>query len=373
MNERTVTCTCCGAEVRPEDALYVDASPLCQDCADEETFVCDNCGFRHWNTENAGDGCYDLCESCRDEYFVACSECGRLLHNYEAYYTNHDDDGEFPYCESCFHHKEGEALHSYSYKPTPVFYGNGSLYLGVELEVDGAGQSAENAREVLEVVNRRDDYAYMKTDGSLDDGLELVTHPCTLEEHETGVPWQDCLDTFRALGYCSHNAGTCGLHVHVNRDGLGADVAAQDETIAKILYLFERFWQEVLRFSRRTESQMNHWAARYGYKNTGKEILEHAKYDSSNGRYACVNLTNAHTIEFRAFRGTLKYNTLIATLQFVDRICKVALSMPEMDLRAMSWPEFVLQLTDARTPELIQYLKERRLYPNEPIPAEREV
>lgn len=96
MNERTVTCTCCGAEVRPEDALYVDASPLCQDCADEETFVCDNCGFRHWNTENAGDGCYDLCESCRDEYFVACSECGRLLHNYEAYYTNHDDDGEFP-------------------------------------------------------------------------------------------------------------------------------------------------------------------------------------------------------------------------------------------------------------------------------------
>ena len=30
MNERTVTCTCCGAEVRPEDALYVDASPLCQ-------------------------------------------------------------------------------------------------------------------------------------------------------------------------------------------------------------------------------------------------------------------------------------------------------------------------------------------------------
>ena len=50
---------------------------------------------------------------------------------------------------------------------------------------------------------------------------------------------------------------------------------------------------------------MNHWAARYGYKNSAKEILEHAKYDSGNGRYACVNLTNHDTIEFRAFRGTL--------------------------------------------------------------------
>ena len=367
-----MTCICCGAEVHRDEVYFVGDQPLCRDCADEETFVCDNCGFRHWNSDNQGDDRHDLCPSCREEYFVACSGCGRLIPNSEAWYDGNDDETP-PYCESCYREKVDDALHSYSYKPSPIFYGGGSLYLGVELEVDGAGQSASHARTVLNVINRRKEYAYIKTDGSLDDGLELVTHPCTLEEHETGVPWQDCLDTFRALGYCSHNAGTCGLHVHVNRDGLGADVAAQDETIAKILYLFERFWQEVLRFSRRTESQMNHWAARYGYKNTGKEILEHAKYDSSNGRYACVNLTNAHTIEFRAFRGTLKYNTLIATLQFVDRICKVALSMPEMDLRAMSWPEFVLQLTDARTPELIQYLKERRLYPNEPILAEREV
>ena len=171
----------------------------------------------------------------------------------------------------------------------------------------------------------------------------------------------------------SHNAGICGLHVHVNRDALGEHSAAQDETISKILYLLERFWQEILRFSRRTESQMNHWAARYGYKNSAKEILEHAKYDSGNGRYACVNLTNHDTIEFRAFRGTLKLNTLIATLQFVDRICRVALALSESEIKDLSWPEFVLRLTDESTPELIQYLKERRLYINEPVTAEWEV
>ena len=374
MSESTITCSCCGAAVPPDDIVYVGDQPVCTDCAEDETFVCDHCAFRFWNDENAGGSRFNLCESCRDEYYVACSECGRLLHNSEAYYADSDEEGEVPCCESCYQRKVGGALHSYSYKPAPVFYGGGPLYLGVELEVDGAGKSASNAREILNVMNRRAEYVYIKTDGSLDDGLEVVTHPCTLEEHLKYLPWKDGIDAIRSMHYCSHNAGTCGLHVHVNRDGLGHSCAAQDETIGKILYLFERFWQEVLRFSRRTESQMNHWAARYGYKNSGKEILDHAKYDSGNGRYACINLTNYDTIEFRAFRGTLKYNTLIATLQFVERICKVALSLSEEEIQSLGWPQLVLQIADESAPELIQYLKERRLYINEPVATtEREV
>lgn len=374
MSESTITCSCCGAAVPPDDIVYVGDQPVCTDCAEDETFVCDHCGFRFWNDENAGGSRFNLCESCRDEYYVACSECGRLLHNSEAYYADSDEEGEVPCCESCYQRKVGGALHSYSYKPAPVFYGGGPLYLGVELEVDGAGKSASNARAILNVMNRRAEYVYIKTDGSLDDGLEVVTHPCTLEEHLKYLPWKDGIDAIRSMHYCSHNAGTCGLHVHVNRDGLGHSCAAQDETIGKILYLFERFWQEVLRFSRRTESQMNHWAARYGYKNSGKEILDHAKYDSGNGRYACINLTNYDTIEFRAFRGTLKYNTLIATLQFVERICKVALSLSEEEIQSLGWPQLVLQIADESAPELIQYLKERRLYINEPVvTTEREV
>lgn len=240
-----MTCVCCGAEIHRDEVCFVGDQPLCRDCADEETFVCDNCGFRHWNSDNQGDNRYDLCPSCREEYFVTCSECGRLIPNSEAWYADDDDDTP-PYCESCYREKVGDALHPYSYKPSPIFYGDGPLYLGVELEVDGAGQSASHARTVLNVINRREEYAYMKTDGSLDDGLELVTHPCTLEEHRTKVPWSDTVAAFREMHYNSHNAGTCGLHVHVNRDALGEHSAAQDETISKILYLFERFWQEIL-------------------------------------------------------------------------------------------------------------------------------
>ena len=70
------------------------------------------------------------------------------------------------------------------------------------------------------------------------------------------------------------------------------------------------------------------------------------------------------------FRGTLKYNTVIATLQLVQRVCDVALCLSDEELKSMSWTTFV---TGCTQPELVQYLKERRLYVNEPVEAEKEV
>ena len=149
----------------------------------------------------------------------------------------------------------------------------------------------------------------------------------------------------------------------------GAFAVEQDSAIARVLFFVERHWNELLKFSRRTQRQLERWAARYGYKDHPTEMMEHVKKGRCN-RYTCVNLTNEDTIEFRIFRGTLKYNTLIATLQMVNRICDVAICMSDDELRAMSWSEFVSGVTE---PELIQYLKERRLYLNEPVAVSEEV
>ena len=70
------------------------------------------------------------------------------------------------------------------------------------------------------------------------------------------------------------------------------------------------------------------------------------------------------------FRGTLKLNTLIATLQLLDRICDVALFLSDEELKALSWTTFVSGCTQL---ELIQYLKERRIYVNEPVETEVEL
>ena len=83
-----------------------------------------------------------------------------------------------------------------------------------------------------------------------------------------------------------------------------------------------------------------------------------------------INLQHDNTIEFRLFRGTLKYNTFIATLQMVNKICDVAISMSESEIDEMSWSEFVGKITEK---ELIQYLKERKLYVNDEVNTEEEM
>lgn len=155
----------------------------------------------------------------------------------------------------------------------------------------------------------------------------------------------------------------------MNRDAFGETEGQQDACIARILYIVEKHWDELLKFSRRTQSQLDQWAARYGYKEQPREILDHAKKGNGRGRYASVNLQNENTIEFRIFRGTLKYNTLIATLQLVNKICDVAIAMPDELLKPLAWTSFV---SGIREPELVQYLKERRLYVNDPLDGEED-
>ena len=262
-------------------------------------------------------------------------------------------------------------IHDYYHKPEPEFRGNGSRFFGVELEVDGAGESNRNAQLILDAANSGEERVYIKHDGSLNEGFEIVTHPMTLEYHLKEMPWAEVLAKAKEMGYLSHQAGTCGLHVHINRTAFGETEAEQDEAIARLLYFFEKNFEELIKFSRRSPSQLKKWAARYGLKENPKEILDHAKGDCRGERYTCVNLTNAHTIECRMWRGTLKYNTLAATLQLIDRICDVALYFSDEEIKAMSWTTFVAGC--AHMPELVQYLKERRLYVNEPVAVEAEV
>ena len=212
---------------------------------------------------------------------------------------------------------------------------------------------------------------YCKRDGSLNNGFELVSHPMTLGYHQSEMPWKSVLKEARKLHYLSHMCKTCGLHVHVNRSSFGDTYEEQEAGIARVLYFVENHWLELLRFSRRTEAQLLQWASRYGRKDNPKAVLDAAK--ESYARYSCVNLTNCDTIEFRIFRGTLKYNTFIATLQLVEEICNVALSMSDENLDKLSWTDFVSALDESKVPELILYLKERRLYVNEPIASAEEV
>lgn len=365
------TCSICHQTFPAEDLTELDGQLICPDCFREEVRTCDHCGARILAANDYGDSSLTLCRHCANDYYEACCSCGRLVPNGELRYLSDDADEDFGYCEQCYREREArQGIHDYYYKPEPIFYGDGPRYFGVELEIDGGGESSSNAAVLLDQANQYGTRIYCKHDGSLDDGFEIVTHPMTLDYHLSEMPWQDILTSAAEMGYISHQAGTCGLHVHVSRTAFGRMPEQQDAAIARLLFFVEKFWDELLKFSRRTPRQLERWAARYGYKDHPRELLDQAKKNSRRDRYTGINLQPCDTVEFRIFRGTLKYNTLIATLQMVDRICDMAVFMSDAEVQALSWTSFVSGCT---APELVRYLKERRLYVNEPVDSEEEV
>lgn len=372
MKEPMFICGGCQGAFPISQQQEFEGKVFCRECLEMETLVCRDCGARIWRHDNAGTDETPLCHSCYERSYTNCERCGSLLRMEHARYTSEDEEDAYPLCDDCYHRLEQcSTIQDYYYKPAPDFFGKGPRFFGVELEVDEGGERNSNARELLRIANGDGVYRlYCKHDGSLDDGFELVSHPMSLQYHKEEMPWAHILHRAAEMGYTSHQSGTCGLHVHVSRAAFGDTEAAQDAAIARVLYFFEKNWEELLKFSRRTQRQLDHWAARYGYREQPRDILEHAKKGSHAGRYTCVNLENRNTIEFRIFRGTLKYNTFLATLQLVDRICDVAAFLSDEEIKALPWSTFV---AGCQAPELVQYLKEQRLYVNDTVAGEEEI
>ena len=365
-------CNECGERIPADEVVFMGDIPLCEHCADRLSVRCRCCGRRIWEYEAVVDG--DLCESCFERNYTTCEDCGAIIPYSEACYTDDDDGEEYPYCDSCIQkHNENRVIHDYYYKPSPEFYGVGKLYMGVELEIDEGGEDEYYAERLLDIANDQDVHMYIKHDGSLDNGFEMVTHPMTLEYHKTRMPWEKVLKRAISCGYRSHQANTCGLHVHVSREALGRSYSEIEEAIGRLVYFYEKFWVEMLRFSRRTESQANRWASRYGgVLSTCKESLDTAK-KAGLGRYTAVNLANYNTVEFRIFRGTLRLDTLLATLEFTQYLCKLASETTDDDFHNLTWLDFVKGIDADIYPELIDYLKRRRLYVNEPVSETEEI
>ena len=172
-------CSVCGSLHPMEILTEFNGEYLCEVCLHTETTHCQRCGERIWMDDNAGDNNTALCQTCYDRYYTSCEHCNRVILESDAYYE--DDDGD-PMCYDCHcRHRANRAINDYYFKPEPIFYGDGSRYLGVELEIDEGGESDSRAKQLLSIANRVENRMYCKHDGSLDDGIEMVTHPMTLE------------------------------------------------------------------------------------------------------------------------------------------------------------------------------------------------
>lgn len=252
-------------------------------------------------------------------------------------------------------------IESHDYKPNKFNFNkiydskDDKPYLGVELEIDKAGKIDDNAKLVIDTLG--DNNAYCVHDGSLEDGFEIVTHPSTLDYH-MNLDYDILFKKLVKLGYKSHDTKTCGLHVHFNKNFFGESKTIQDLCITKLLYLFEKYWDNIAKFCRRDG---NKYASRYGMKEDESmfDVLYKAKMatESYNGRYRSINLKNKDTVEIRVFKGTLKYNTFVATLQFVNRLVIMCRDFGLEEIQSLRWEDIIKDIDK----ELEQYLGERKL------------
>ncbi len=368
--KENLTCAFCGEVLNEDTAYRFRGKTMCKNCYDENTVTCDCCGERIWNDEDEGDDRINLCRNCYEYNYTHCDNCNRLIHNDDAHYE--DDDSDIPYCAECIRRIEDKAIKSYGYKPEPIFYGSGNLFYGVELEIDKGGEESFNAQKLLDIANRNNQMIYCKHDGSINDGFEIVSHPMSLDYHTNNMNWLDVFEKAIELDYRSHNTSTCGLHIHCSRSAFGKTHEQQEQTIGRIVFFVERHWNELVKFSRRTPENLNHWAAKYAtISNTTEETYKKAK-DKRMGRYVAVNLENYNTIEFRLFRGTLRYKTFIAALQLVDEICYYAINLTDKEMEELSWSDFVSRILPKKF-ELIEYLKSKRLYVNDAVTESEEM
>lgn len=350
---------------------------VCLRCIGKHFSRCDRCGTLEMTSHlscTVG-GRERFCRKCKIEMGLKmCIKCG--------YYAppEHTVDG---LCIHCLQAKltrsqPEKQIYGYNHRPdTTVFLSTtpGDVnYLGIELEFQWG--SGDNRKKILSALAKYDDF-YLKEDGSVDHGAELVTYPATLAYH--AMRFTKILAAMSAAGCTSHDTGDCGLHVHVNRGAFGANSRTQSRNIARFLYLFEHFRAQLKVFSRRElaskkDGRTFHRGSPYQYcefydidrryaDTAVSKVYQTVSYHnrmSHAARYRVLNFQNGNTVEVRLFRGTLNYTTFVATLELVKLFCDIATSkLTDDEVKALQWSDIC-----AKTPStscLSDYLKKMKL------------
>lgn len=222
-------------------------------------------------------------------------------------------------------------------------------FFGVELEVEVHNNDSEfKARQLHEAINDQQmgNKVFFERDGSVPSGFEIISQPMSLPAQRQLWSWLNNKELTKHLK--SHNTSTCGLHVHVSRDGL------TPLQIAKIVAFVNAPDNEPLIFA---------IARRYaeGYCRI-KDKSKIGKAHQSDDRYEAVNVTNSKTIEFRVFKGSLKYESIVAAIEFANSMVEFTRPSGECsvsNLKADAFLEFIEKKMAAETKVLRNYITTR--------------
>ena len=242
-------------------------------------------------------------------------------------------------------------IHQFNYVPKYIKHfmpgesEDNTLLLGAEIEVGGNNNiSSDNdknstVKKCIQIMNGSDsdeeNLIYSTHDSTVQ--IEFDTMPCSLEFHKNKMNYREMFEYLDKEGYKGHDCGTAGLHIHANRSYLGKSRISQELVISKILYILEKFNDEICVIARRD----NDYSEFAGEKQNEDSIVElYGKY-KDKGKRAALNLQHKDTSEFRMFKSTLKYETFILTLEFVKDIIDYAKSVDIEEIELAKWSDLM--------------------------------
>lgn len=391
MEEEREICQCdnCGCDIdRNNDTNYVtnNGSIICEDCLNSDYFICHDCDEIHSNDDmNYITGAdYYVCNYCRDNYSY-CDGCDNYFDDNREHM--HSVEGQY-LCESCYEEyceeNDVDIVNSYHNRDLPINFlstdkdkedktifpnaekfetgsSEDMLKFGMEIEVENDCYRI-SCNEMAHMIRNKFPHLELvfEEDGSLSNGMEIITQPMTMSyirEHK-----EDFRELCKMLddnGFTSHNNGRCGQHIHFSRCFFEDD---DDKYVGKLQLFFEKYKDEIYKFSRRTDKQWCRWVSdssnyKKEYLRSGKILCDYAK--SNTGHGVAINLQHSSTIEIRVFRGTLRFETMMANFEFVNNLVHIIKEKPTRQINFDKITNYV------GTEYLKQYCLDRNIFNSE--------
>lgn len=232
---------------------------------------------------------------------------------------------------------------------------NNTLFMGMELEVENVSgrYTHDIARDVMRVMGGD---AMIVSDGSLDDGFEIVSIPATLNYHYD--LWKKlCFSDVRGE-LKSFDTSTCGIHIHMSKEAFSPYALGMFTTFinspSNADFIDVIASRRPNTYCQRKETTVSKGSYRRNFRD---------KWGDTHDKYWATNLQKEHTLEVRIFNGNLSYSAIMCNLEFCHALHRYVTHYASHT--KLSYLDFISWLTDKKQggrksyPFLYEYLRAR--------------
>jgi hypothetical protein len=223
------------------------------------------------------------------------------------------------------------------------------LFFGLEIEVEGWDSKSDSAMHAYQLESM--DLAYLKNDGSLNNGFEIVTHPMSHDffKNEASDFWSviEDLRSKNGVRVKSWDTKTCGLHIHISRTGFSG--GAHMHRFLNLVYSNPDFystlagrssdqWAKFTDIYRRDyvrdregNVMRDEWEC--AITQTVRQFKHKLDNRNNSDRYSAVNTNNRETLEMRIFRGSVNSETIKAQIDLAHASVEYTRTLTVQDIQ----------------------------------------